>query len=54
MKETGLLSSQDIDMVLEDSLDEEDEEMVAGDATKGSIPRQLVNQSKSEEIHQKR
>ena len=34
MKETGLLNSQDIDRVVEDSLDEEGEEMVADDAKK--------------------
>ena len=47
MKETGLLSSQDVDSVVEDSLDEEGEEMV--DAEKGSIPIQVVNQAKCEE-----
>ena len=49
MKETGLLNSQDIDMVVEDSLDEEGEEMVADDVKKGSIPIRLVNQAKTEE-----
>ena len=43
MKETGLLNSQDIDRVVEDSLDEEGEEMVADDVKKGSIPIRLVN-----------
>ena len=38
MKENGLLNSQDINRVVEDSLDEEGEEMVADDAKKGSIP----------------
>ena len=38
MKETGLLNSQDIDRVVEDSLDKEGEEMVADDVKKGSIP----------------
>ena len=38
MKETGHLNSQDIDTVVEDSLEEEGEEMVADDAKKGSIP----------------
>ena len=46
MKETGLLNSQDIDRVVEDSLDEEGEEMVADE---GSIPVRLVNQAKTEE-----
>ena len=45
MKETGLLNSQDIDRVVEDSLDEEGEEMVADDVKKGSIPIRLVNQA---------
>ena len=49
MKETGLLNSQDIDRVVEDSLDEEGEEMVADDVKKGSIPIRLVNQAKTEE-----
>ena len=49
MKETGLLNSQDIDRVVEDSLDEEGEEMVAEDVKKGSIPTRLVNQAKTEE-----
>ena len=49
MKETGLLNSQDIDRVVEDSFDEEGEEMVADDGKKGSIPIRLVNQSKTEE-----
>ena len=31
MKETGLLNSQDIDRVVEDSLDEEGEEIVSDD-----------------------
>ena len=35
MKETRLLNSQDIDRVVEDSLDEEGEEMVADDVTIG-------------------
>ena len=48
MKETGLLNSQDIDRVVEDSLDEEGEEM-ADDVKKGSIPIRLVNQAKTEE-----
>ena len=47
MKETGLLNSQDI-RVVEDSLDEEGEEMVADDVRKGSIPIRLVNQAKTE------
>ena len=34
MKETGLLNSQDIDRVVEDSLEEEGEEMVADDVNK--------------------
>ena len=49
MKETGLLNSQDIDRVVEDSFDEEGEEMVADDANKGCIPIRLVNQAKTEE-----
>ena len=49
MKETGLLNSQDNDRVVEDSLDEEGEEMVADDVKKGSIPIRLVNQAKTEE-----
>ena len=49
MKETGLLNSQDIDRVVEESLDEEGEEMVADDVKKGSIPIRLVNQAKTEE-----
>ena len=47
--EIGLLNSQDIDRVVEDSLDEEGEEMVADDAKKGSIPMRLVNQAQIEE-----
>ena len=35
--------------MVEDSLDEEGEEMVADDAKKGSIPVRLVNQAKTEE-----
>ena len=46
---TGLINSQDIDRVVEDSLDEEGEEMVADDVKKGSIPVRLVNQAKTEE-----
>ena len=46
MKETGLLNSQDIDRVVEDSHDEESEEMVAEDATIGSIPMRWANQAK--------
>ena len=46
MKKTGLLSSQDIDRVVEDILDEEGEEMVSDDIKKGSIPIHLVNQTK--------
>ena len=34
---------------MEDSLDEEGEEMVADDVKKGSIPIRLVNQAKTEE-----
>ena len=49
MKETGLMNSQDIGRVVEDSLDEEGEEMVADDVKKGSIPIRLVNQAKTEE-----
>ena len=49
MKETRQLNSQDIDRVVEDSLDEEGEEMIADDAKKGSIPIRLVNQDKNEE-----
>ena len=49
MKETGLLNSQDIDRVVEDSLDEEGEEMVSDDVKKGSIPIRLVNQARTEE-----
>ena len=49
MKETGLLNSQDIDRVVEDSLDDEGEEVVADDAKDGSIPIRLVNQAKTEE-----
>ena len=49
MKETGLLNSQDVDRVVEDSLDEEGEEMVADDVRKVSIPIRLVNQAKTEE-----
>ena len=45
----GVLNSQDIDRVVEDSLDEEGEEMVADDVKKGSIPIRLVNQAKTEE-----
>ena len=48
-EETALLKSQDIDRVVEDSFDEEGEEMVADDAEKGSIPIRLVNQAKTEE-----
>ena len=36
--------------MVDDSLDEEGEEMVADDAKKGSIPIRLVNQAKSEGI----
>ena len=46
MKETRLLNSHDIDRVVEDSLNEEGEEMVADDVKKGSIPIRLVNQAK--------
>ena len=49
MKETGLLNSRDIDRVVEDSLDEEGEEMVADGVKKGSIPIRLVNEAKTEE-----
>ena len=49
MKETGLLNSQDVDRVVEDSPDEEGEEMVADDVKKGSFPMRLVNQAKTEE-----
>ena len=35
--------------MVEDSLDEEGEEMVADDVKKGSIPIRLVNQAKTEE-----
>ena len=49
MEETGLLNSQDIDRVVDDSLHEEGEEMMFDDAKKGSIPIRLVNQAKSEE-----
>ena len=48
-KETGLLNSTDIDRVVEDSLDEEGEEMVADDVKKGCIPMRLVNLAKTEE-----
>ena len=48
MKEIGLLNSQDIDVVVEDSLDEEGEEMVS-DVKNGSIPIRLVNQARTEE-----
>ena len=49
MQEIGLLNSQDIDRVVEDSLDEEGEEMVADDVKKGIIPIRLVNQAKTKE-----
>ena len=49
MKETGLLNSQDIDRVVEDSLDEKGDEMVTDDVKKGSIPIRWVNQAKTEE-----
>ena len=49
MKETGLLNSQDTDGVVEDSVDEDGEELVADDAKKGSMPIRLVNQAKTEE-----
>ena len=49
VKETGPLNSQDIGRVVEDSLDEEGEEMVADDAKKGSIPVPLVNKVKTDE-----
>ena len=45
---TGLLHSQDIDRVVQDSLDEEGEEMVADDAKKGIIPIRLVNKSEEQ------
>ena len=44
-----LLNNQDIDNVVEGSLDEEGEEMVADDVKKGSMPIRLVNQAKAEE-----
>ena len=47
MNETGLLNSQDIDRVVEDSLDEEGEEMVADDVKKGSIPIRLESRNTS-------
>ena len=50
MKETGLLNSQDIDRVVEDSFDEKARNwLVADDVKKGSIPMRLVNQAKTEE-----
>ena len=48
MKEIGQVNSLDIDRVVEDSLDEEGEEMVADDAKKRSIPIRLVNQANTE------
>ena len=49
MKKSGLLNSQDIDRVVEDSVDDEGEEMVADDVKKGRIPIRLVNQVNTEE-----
>ena len=49
MKETGLLNSRDIDRVVEDSPDEEGEEMVATPRKKERIPIRMVNQAKTEE-----
>ena len=45
MKEIGQVNSR----VVEDSLDEEGEELVADDAKKRSIPIRLVNQANTEE-----
>ena len=47
MKENGLLNSQNIAWVVDDSLDEEGEEMVADDVKKGSIPMSRKRRSAS-------
>ena len=49
MKETGLLNSQELDRVVEESLDKEGEEMVADDAKTGNTPVRLVNQAQTAE-----
>ena len=46
--EIGQVNSLDIDRVVEDSLDEEGEEVVADDTKKRSIPIRLVNQANTE------
>ena len=48
MKEIGQENGLDIDRVVEDSLDEEGEEIVTDDAKTRSIPIQLVNQANTE------
>ena len=49
MKETGLLNSQDIDRVVNDSLDEDGEEIVADDAKKEAFRYDWSAEPKSEE-----